>query len=84
MQKALLCRVMNNILNKLHQEALIIIFFLVVFACIALKLKKRWPNFSSLNPRLSLSSVATEDREQFLCQNIFFKNKTGPLFLDLK
>ena len=46
MQKALLCRVMNNIIsNKLHQEALIIIFFLVVFACIALKLEKVGPIF---------------------------------------
>ena len=46
MPKALLCRVMNNISNKLHQEALIIIFFfLVVFACIALKLEKVGPIF---------------------------------------
>ena len=45
MHKALLRRVVNNISNKLHQEALIIIFFLVVFACIALKLEKVGPIF---------------------------------------
>ena len=46
MPKALLGRVMNNIIsNKLHQEALIIIFFLVVLACIALKLEKLGPIF---------------------------------------
>ena len=75
---------MSKISNKFHQEALTIIFFSVMFTCIALKLENVGLIFqvTCFNPRLSLSSVATEDREQFLCQNIFLQNKTGPLFLE--
>ena len=53
--------------------------FWIAFAGIALKLEKMYATFSIFYPCLS-TSVATEDRKQFQCQNIVENNKTGPLF----
>ena len=56
--------------------------FLVIFKRIpvALKPEKVCTTFSSFNPYLSSSPVATDDRKQLQCLYIVFNNKTGPLF----
>ena len=41
--------------------------FVVIFAGMALKREKAYVTFSSLNPCLSMPSLATEDRKQFQC-----------------
>ena len=63
------------------QGALTMIFFLVIFAGLALKLVNVGPAFWSFNPCPSLPSSATECRKQFQCLNIVLNNRTG-LLLD--
>ena len=82
------CSVITKISNKFHQEALIIIMFLVISAGIAFKLEKIGPTFSSFNPPLppsfpSLPPLATnpDHTKQFQYLNIALNNKTGPSFL---
>ena len=55
---------------------------LAIFESISSKLEKISPIFSSFNPFLSLSSVATDDRKQFQYLKMILNNKTEPLFLE--
>ena len=59
-----------------------IIISLVIFEDMASRLEKIGAMFSSYNLFSSLPSVATDDRKQFQCHEIFFNNKTKPLFLE--
>ena len=58
------------------------IFVLINFSGIVLKLEKVKQTISSFNPRSSLSSITTEDRKQFQRLNIVSKNRTVSFFLE--
>ena len=60
---------------------LLLVDTLVSFACIALRLEKVGPTFSSFNPYPSSPSISTDGSKQFQYLNIVFDNKSGPLFL---
>ena len=72
---------MNKISNKCHQEALTVIYLLVIFGGIVLELVKIVVTISSFNPFPSLPSVprCKTRRETVSLPKIY---KTGPLFLD--
>ena len=57
--------------------------FGVIFAGMS-KHDKVGPTSSSFNPRQSLPSVATYDRQPFQFVNIVLNYKNGPLFLEFK
>ena len=74
---------MNKFSNKFRQEALTIIYLLVIFAGIVLELVKVVLTISGFNPCPSLPSVPRCKRRQKTVS--MTKNyKTGPLFLNAK
>ena len=73
---------MKKVSNKFHREKIIIIF-LGEFCGHGIETLS-YPNFSGLNPFLSLPSIATDNGKQFQSLNIALNGKTEPGFRSLK
>ena len=74
---------MKKISNKFNQGTLTTVIIIIIFwnisSGISLKLEKK----KSFNPFPSLPApFATDDRNQFQCQNIVLHNRSASLFLN--